>query len=846
MKLCHLRTNHMKNPIEIDRSPEFSWRIVSDEKNVIQTAYRITVLDSEKTVYDSGKVISGKQSFIPFEGTLKSCTEYEWKVTVWDNKGNQESKSSSFETAFCNADEISAEWIESPFARNEGQLFTYGIENPAVLFKKSFSLNKAVKKARLYATCYGTYRVEINEKRPDEREFAPEFTPYDKMLYYQTYDITDLLNEGENNIGFTVGDGWFFCPQTAVKTEENIENLSVLFQLHIVYADGTEENIKSDGTETVRQTNIIYSDLFMGEKRDFTKPYSVEMPVKVKSYKRTHLVSQPLPPVKPIELIPAKKVYLSPKGETIVDFGQVIAGRARIKINAAKGDEVTFEYTEVTDKDGNYFSTMKLRQCDTVICDGGEFVHEALFTFHGFRYIRVTGLKNLKADDFTAVLLSTEKENAGSFVCSDERFNTLYKNIRYSQKNNMLSIPTDCPTREKAGWTGDILIYAETAALNEDMTAFLSSWLNGLIHDQLPSGVIPLISPLTKLYETVATQTMAPFGAKEQTGIAGWGDAMVWVPYALYKVTGNDLVLRQCFPSMKRWCDYVINACKEKGSDLPEEIDCLLWNTGFHFGEWLVPGKPSEGFEICKETAPYIAPYFACRTMYLMSEISSALGEDASFYQKTAEKMKDAIVKGLFDTDSLPKDYVGAYAIAFEFDLVPEKYFEEYKERLTSLVLERDCCIGTGFLATPFLLPALDKIGRHDLSLRILMNEKKPSWLYEVKMGATSIWENWLALAEDGTPMKTSFDHYAFGVIDSYICHKVCGIDSDTPGYEHIIIRPDADAFASFDRRFICEKGEIRIRKAGDNLSVEIPCSCTATVFWKNAVREIGSGKYDF
>ncbi|MGN1443774.1 MAG: alpha-L-rhamnosidase N-terminal domain-containing protein, partial [Acutalibacteraceae bacterium] len=204
MKLCHLRTNHMKNPIGIDRSPEFSWRIVSDEKNVIQTAYRITVLDSEKTVYDSGKVISSKQSFIPFEGTLKSCTEYEWKVTVWDNKGNQESESSSFETAFCNTDEISAEWIESPFARNEGQLFTYGIENPAVLFKKSFSLNKAVKKARLYATCYGTYRVEINGKRPDEREFAPEFTPYDKMLYYQTYDITDLLNEGENNIGFTV------------------------------------------------------------------------------------------------------------------------------------------------------------------------------------------------------------------------------------------------------------------------------------------------------------------------------------------------------------------------------------------------------------------------------------------------------------------------------------------------------------------------------------------------------------------------------------------------------------------------------------------------------------------
>ncbi len=836
----------MKNPIGIDRPPEFSWRIGSDEKNVLQTAYRLTVLESGQTVYDSGKVFSDKQSFVPFPGTLKPCTEYEWRVTVWDNKGNEQSGTAFFETAFLDTDEINAKWIESPFERNEGQLFTYGIENPAVLFRKKFRLNKAVRKARLYATCYGVYRVEVNGKRPDEREFAPEFTPYDKILCYQTYDVTDCLTDGENSLCFTVGDGWFFCPQTAVRTEENIKNLSVLFQLHIEYEDGTGEKIISDGTETVQQTNILFSDLFMGEKRDFTKPYSEEVPVTVKNYKRTHLASQPLPPVKPVELISAKKVYCSPKGETIVDFGQVIAGRARIKIKAEKGNEVTFEYTEVTDKDGNYFSTMKLRQCDTVICDGGELIHEALFTFHGFRYIRVTGLENPKAEDFTAVLLSTEKENAGSFVCSDERFNRLYQNIRYSQKNNMMSIPTDCPTREKAGWTGDILLYAETAALNEDMTVFLSSWLNGLMHDQLPSGVIPLISPLTKLYETVATQTMAPFGAKEQTGIAGWGDAIVWVPYVLYKVTGNDLILRKCFPGMQKWCAYVLDVCREKGSELPDEIDRWLWNTGFHFGEWLVPGKPSEGFEICKETAPYIAPYFAFRTMTLMSEIASALGEDASGYQETAEKMKEAIVKGLFEPDSLPKDYVGAYAIAFAFDLVPPEYFEAYQERLISLVLERDCCIGTGFLATPFLLPALDKIGRHDLSLRVLKNEKKPSWLYEVKMGATSIWENWLALAEDGTPMKTSFDHYAFGVIDSYLCHTICGIDSDTPGYSHIIIRPDAEAFASFDRRFVCEKGEIRVKKDGDTLRVEIPCNSTATVYWKNAVHEIGSGKYSF
>lgn len=847
MKVYHLKTNHMEKPLGIDNTPEFSWKIESDEQDVLQTSYKIDVFEKEELIYTTEKVFSDKQSFIEYKGELKSLTEYSWTVTVWDNHGNTASASSGFETAFLSYDEIEAKWSESPFVRNEGKLFTYGIENPVVLFNRNFITNKAIIKARLYSTCYGAYRVEINGKRSDDREFAPEFTAYDKLLYYQTYDVTNLLKEGKNKIEFTVGDGWFFCPQTAVKTQETHEKAAILYELHIYYSDGTKEKIVSDGTETVKQTNIIFSDLFMGEKRDLTLPYSKEEQAVKQGYKKNHLSSQCLPPIRPVELIEAKNVYISPKGETIVDFGQVIAGRARIKINAPKGTEITFEYTEVTDKDGNYFSTMSLRQCDTVISDGKEILHEALFTFHGFRYIRVTGLENVKKEDFTAVLLSTEKDNTGVFECSDKRFERLYKNIRYSQKNNMMSIPTDCPTREKAGWTGDILIYSETAALNEEMTPFLSSWLRSLRYDQMSNGVIPLISPLTKLYDMVALQTMAPFGAKEQTGIAGWGDAIVWVPYNMYKVTGNDIILKQCFSSMQAWCDYVIHICNtERGSDLPEEIDRWLFNTGFHFGEWLVPGKPSEGFEICKETVPYIAPYYAYKTMCIMGEISGILHENSKYYFEVAKKMKNAIIKGIFDEKRLPDDYMGAYALAFAFDLVPEKHEEEYKNKLIALIEKNNYCLGTGFLATPFLLPALDKIGKHDIALKVLFQESIPSWLYEVKMGATTIWENWLAIDDSGTPMKTSFDHYAFGVIDSYICHNICGIDSDTPGYKHITISPDKTAFDSFKRSFSSEKGEITVQKNGDTLIVEIPCNSTATVYWKNAEHKIGSGKYIF
>ena len=848
MRLSHLRINHMVSPV-IDGSPEFSWRLESEKKNVTQTAYRIVVSDNEELTWDSGKVTSNRQSFISYEGApLRSRNAYTVFVTVWNNKCESAEAVSSFETGVLQPTDWTAKWIESTIPRNEAKLFTYGIVNPAVRFLRCFTLSGAVRFARLYVSCYGCYRVSVNGVRPDDREFAPEFTPYDKILNYQTYDVTELLKSGGNELTLLVGDGWFFCPQTAVNTEEVHERPAVIYELAVTFANGDTALVCSNGSETVQTTNILFSDLFMGERQDRTLPDGAPQPVRLREdFKLSHLRAQPLPPVRPAELIPAKRIYVSPKGETIVDFGQVLAGRARIFIDAPRGTEITFEYTEVTDKDGNYFATTSLRQCDTVVSDGVPFTHEAAFTFHGFRFIRVSGLTNAKKEDFTAVLLTTQKENAGAFSCSDERFNRLYKNIRYSQKSNMLSIPTDCPTREKAGWTGDILIYAETAALNEDVTPFLTNWLRGLSADQLPSGVVPLVSPLTKLYDSVAMRQMTAFGAKEQTGIAGWGDAIVWVPWALYRVTGNRSILEGCYPAMQRWCDYIIRTAQsERGSDLPEEIDQWLWNTGFHFGEWLVPGKPSEGFEICKETAPYIAPFFGYQTMRYMAAVSEALGVDAAVYGKAAEKMKEAIIRGIFDTDRLPRDYMGAYALAFAFGLVPEQYREEYAGRLISLVEATGGCLATGFLATPFLLPALDIIGRHDLALKILQQNKAPSWLYEVKMGATSVWENWLAMSQDGTPAKTSFNHYAFGVVDSYLCKTVCGIDTDAPGFAHILIHPDKDLFSSFRRVFICEKGEIIVEKDEDRLFVTIPCNSTAVVDWNGKNHKIGSGTYHF
>lgn len=849
MKIYDIRVLHRVCPLGIDTLPYFSWKMRSDEQNVLQMAYRIVVREEDKIVWDSGIVQSDAQTFISYEGAaLKSRTRYRAEVTVWDNHGNTAKSETWFETAFLEQSCWQAKWIESTFPRNENKAFTYGIENPPVWFKKKFSLQGNVKSARLYATCYGTYRPYLNSGRIGDGEFAPEFTPYDKILNYQVYDCTALFKTGENELKFLVGDGWYFCDQTKVVTDKSRPAPAVLFQLEMQMQDGSVQRICSDGTELCELSDTVFSDLFMGEKVDKTRALPAPQAVAVRDYGYEILRCQPMDQIRAVEEFAAKKIYVSPKGETIVDFGQVIAGRIRVKINVPKGKEVTFEHSEVVDKDGNYFQVTIARQCDTYVSDGKSVVFEPKFTFHGFRYVRVTGIDNPKKEDFTAVLLSTPKENLSKFECSDERLNRLYKNIRYSQKNNMMSVPTDCPTREKAAWSGDILIYVKAALLNEDMTPFLTSWLSGLIADQFENGVVTLISPFTQMYKTVVERTVAPFGDKEHTGIAGWSDAIVWVPYAMYEVTGNKRILKECLPAMKKWCDYIIKTSAEKrGSDMPEGVDRYLFNTGFHFGEWLVPGKPHEGFEVCKETAPYIAPYYAYKSICMMRDVCSILGEDGSMYAQQAEKIKWAINEAIFKRDKLPEYYQGAYVLAFAFDLVPPELYEEYKQRLVALVEQNGNKLCTGFLATPFVLDVLDKIGRSDLANKMFMQTEQPSWLYEVKMGATTIWEWWGAMNEDGSPNKTSFDHYAFGVVDDWIMHRVCGIQAEEAGYKRIKIAPvPTEGLDEVSRSFVCEYGDIKVQYNKKKLNVTIPCNTTATVCWKGKSCQVGSGTYIF
>ena len=854
LRISHLRTLHRENPVGIDTNPYFSWMLCSEENNVYQKAYRILVCHADETVWDSGYVASDKQTFVPYEGRcLKSRTRYTWEVTVWDTAGNIGTGAGFFETAFLNTAEWKACWIESDFERPVTTCEPFWNLKPPVYFEKQFQIDGIVKKARLYATAHGIYHVYANGKRPDDREFAPEHTVYDKILYYQTYAMEDFLRQGENRITFIVADGWYFCPQTKQEIEKDTGRPAVLFQLEVEYEDGRTQIICSDGSECSYIGQYVYADLFLGEKQDASLKRGESHPVITGEFSVNVLEAQPMEPVRPVELLPATQVYRSPKGEWIVDFGQIVCGRARIRVDLPKDTEAVFEYFEVTDLEGNYKNTMIAPQRDVYKSNGTPSLYEAAFTFHGFRYIRVSGMDKVNQDDFTAVVLSTEKESIGSFNCSDEKLNRLYQNIRWSQTNNMLSIPTDCPSREKGGFTGDIQIYAKTAMLNEQMAPFLTSWLKNLTAAQARNGAVPITVPQTAPYKRLMVENAKAFGDEWPVGVAGWSDAAVIVPYEMYLATGNTLILEQQYDSMKRWCDYIINASKDhRGApEMPEELDRLLWNTGFHFGEWLIPNekKNMTHKEACEGSAFYIAPIFSYISFYNMTKIAQVLKkEEAAFYEEHAKQIKNAIQKALIRNGQMNTDNMGAYVLMIAFDLIPEELFEQFGNKLVELLNENDGCLNTGFLATPYLLDAFAKIGRKDLASSLLWQTRQPSWLYEVLHGATAIWESWDAVLPGKEPAVTSYDHYAFGCVDAWIFENVVGIRSLEPGFKRIEIRPEPEQIPlDFCRRsFLCEYGLIEVYWTKDVLRVSIPCGVSATVCWKGRKYETGSGNYEY
>ena len=881
MELYDLRTSHESELLGTDQDPYFSWKMKSDKDGTLQEAYQIVLKDPRgRILWDSGKVQGRQSAFIPYKGCeLESTTRYTWEVTVWDNHRKMAAASSWFETAFLRKTDWAAAWVSSgrpEKKRKKG----FGNQPAPVLFRRSFTSSGEIAAARLYATCHGIYQLSINGLRPDDRDFAPEYSSYEKYLSYQTYDVTGLLKEGENVLGMYVADGWYFGAETAMSKKALGEPYSILYQLEISYRDGRWTQILSDGSEKWSEGPCLHANLFAGEKYDarleqegWDEPGFEDRdwrPVKKARFGYDNLAAQIGAPVRIAAEVPAERSYVSPKGENIIDFGQVMAGRVRMHVNAPAGTEITLDHFEIPDKEGNYFNNILgvggvgegVDQKVVFVSDGVERDYEAMFSFQGFRYIRVSGLSEVRAEDFTAVALSTDKEQLGTFRCSDERLNRLYENTLWSQRSNMISIPTDCPQREKAGWTGDIGVYADTSLLNEDTTGLLTRWLKSLSADQAKDGGVPIVSPLNVSYSSM--QMLLKFAGKcrGSAASAGWGDACWLVPMAMYRQTGNREILKAQYPSMKAWCDYIIRtAAKERNKDIPKETDKYLWSTGFHFGEWLIPSQNQGGINMggMKENLAtgklYVPEIYGVIAMRNMAETAKILGrrKDEEYYSSMADRMAEAFAEGCINPDGTMKvPNMGAYVMPFHYGLVPEQHKDFFRETILKKIKENGGCLDTGFLGTPVILDTLCEMGEPEKAYDLLFQTKAPSWIYEVENGATTIWESWHATDAGGNPAALSLNHYAFGCVDDWMFRNITGIVPTAPGYQSFRIAPVMDSrITSASRSYETEYGTICVNwvrgEDGFRMTVEVPCNTEAEIVLPDGnCCTRGSGTYDF
>lgn len=895
LKLKDFTVEHLQKPLGIDvKEPRFGWKLYSRQKNLFQTAYRIRIFKENRKIFDTGKVESSTSIEVKAKGfQTEPKTRYCVNVTVWDNKGRNAAAETFFETGRLGIPFRSG-WVEpkqdaTPDSMEGKKLDTSTIVvntfadikrdfsefRPAQYVRIPFQIKNGMKKARVYMTAHGLYRLSVNGKRPDEREFAPENTSYKKLLQYQTYDITDLLQAGKNVLGVILADGWW-AGRVGVSGDscQYGNKTGLLLDCEIEYMDGTCQVVT--GEQGVSSTGpILYSDLFVGEKYDARRErkrwdmpeYLAKnwIPVLKAEYPMDNLIGQSAPPVHVIKHISPIEIMKTPLGETIIDMGQVMAGNLEISLETVEGIEIKLEHTEVLDNYGNFINNIigtNKEQTDIYITRNGFQKYRPLFTYHGFRYVRVTGWPGeLLKSNIKGYVLSSEMKDIGYFHTSDDRINRLQENIWWSQVANTISIPTDCPQREKAGWTGDIMAYAPTMCFNRSADAFLTSWMANVRADQLENGAIPDIVPFLKAYEKFL---LAGHGSITS---CGWGDAVITVPYAVYQAYGDKQILEENYEAMEKWVSYIKSRAEnhhpkeyETWDERHRERSRYLWNTDFHFGDWLIPslvlGNPdgSAMMETAYATMEIVAPAYFAFSAKNMAAVSDILGkeEKAEQYIKLYEKIRAAFIEEyLLPDGTFQADFQGIYVIALKNNLVTEELRSKMVTHLCSMIEKNKGCLDTGFLSIPFLMDVLCENGRKDVAYQLLYQTKCPSWLYEVEKGATTMWESWGAIGENGEVSTYSYNHYAFGCIGEWLYREIGGLQIAEAGYKKLRIAPAFDCgLTSAEVWEETPYGKAVVRwKVMDNkvfLHVIIPSNTTAEVVLLDRTETLGSGEYTF
>jgi alpha-L-rhamnosidase len=786
----NLLIENQSNPIGLDvDKPRFSWQLVSEKRNVMQTAYEIKVLEStnsKRSLWASGKISSDQSVHVTYGGpALQSGKRYYWQVRVWDNYGKTSAWSATafWQMALLQASDWKAKWIQPAAGQS-------GADQPNPIFRKKFSTEKKIQSAMAYITAHGLYEAHLNGQRIGDAYLTPGWTSYNKRLQYQVYDVTNLVRQGQNAIGATLGNGWYrgFIGFDGQKDFYG-KDIALLFQLEITYADGSVETIVSDGSWKSSTGSISSSEIYNGEIIDARNEKagwnstayddSAWAAAEVSSFHYDNLIATYNEPIRKHEIFPAKKIFTTPAGEKVIDFGQNLVGWVIVKANGKAGNKITISHAEVLDKEGNFYTTnlRAAKSQDTYFLKGGkEETFEPHFTFHGFRYIKVEGYPGeLKPENFTAVTLYSDMKKSGTFETSNALLNQLQHNIQWGQRGNFLDVPTDCPQRdERLGWTGDAQAFSRAAAFNFNVNNFFAKWLKDVEADQGADGSVPFVIP----------NVLKPHDA----GSAGWADAATIIPWNMYRSYGDKRILEAQYESMKAWVRFMQSRSTND-----------LWNKGFHFGDWLFYRPHDDNDGRAAVTDKYlIAQCFYAHSTQLVINTARVLGktDDVNLYSALLQKIKGAFLKEyVTPSGRLVSSTQTAYVLALNFDMLPENLRAQAAQKLADNVKDYGNHLTTGFLGTPYLCHVLSRFGYGDVAFALLTQESYPSWLYPVKMGATTIWERWDGLKPDGTfqvPSMNSFNHYAYGAIGDWMYHVVAGLDNDdtSVGYKQIRIKP--------------------------------------------------------
>jgi alpha-L-rhamnosidase len=874
LTVSNLRCEYMHDPLGIDiPHPRLSYELLSTGKNSQQSARRIMVATSPELlagegiadVWDSGIVRDRETNQIHIQGnTLKPFTFYYWKVRVSDERGRLSAWSNIavFSTGAMSASDWQAQWI----GEDDADLSRKDHPDASPLLRKEININKKVKRAMLYISAIGIYEARINGNKISPQLFAPEWTVYDAHHQYQTVDVTSLLLPGNNAIAATLADGWYS------RSGYGRFARKLIAELHIEYVDNTTAVIPTDSSwRFLPYSPILSADFFSGEEYDarmemhgwdmpgfddsaWAAPTAYNLAAQPRTARSSYILrAQMNEPVRIIMDIKPVSVTPVADGKYVFDMGQNMVGWCRLSLHNNPGREIRLRYAEVLNPDGTIYTANLRHALQTDIyhpSDKERIEYEPRFTYHGFRYVEVDGLTEAPAADaLLGRFIASSSPVAGEMQTSDIRVNKLWENIRYTQWGNLLSVPTDCPQRnERMGWTGDAQTFSQTAIYNLDMAAFYTKWMRDVRDNQSPTGSFPSIAPNR--------------GLEHRDNAPGYADAGHIIPWRLFLNYNDTGILAQQYDGMKRFVGFL-------RSNNPEHL--WLNERGRMFGDWLsgdsirLDGYPKHGGRVPDDV---LATAFYANSVSITAKTARVLGRiaDADAFSALADSIRQAFVRNyLSDDGTIQGNTQAGYAIALEYDIIPNHLRAKVAEKMATAVASFDYRISTGILTTAFLMKQLTRYGYAGIAHRLFLSRDCPSWLYMVDHGATTIWERWDSYVEGRTciagepsgyqqAIMNSFNHPALGQVGEWMYSSLLGIryDEEHPGYRHFIISPQPPK--GIDRAkgsYHSINGIISVswtcRNGRFSLSVTIPANTSATIILPNGTTtNAGSGSYRF